>query len=282
MDVVVIFNGLGNQMSQYAFYLAKKKIDKKVKCIFDPNSFSEHNGSELDYLFGISYKRSMTEIILTKIYSYRIRPKIWRVLKFFGIKEIKEPSNYDYNKNFLERGPIGINFYWGGWHSEKYYQAIINDLKSIYVFKSTSDKETSSYQEQIENTNSISVHIRRGDYLKHKEYGDVANMNYYLRAVNYVRNHVTSPTFYVFSNDLDWCRKNFKDDDFIFVDCNSEKTAWRDMFLMSLCKHHINANSTFSWWAAWLSPNDGITIVPQKFLLNTTTKDIYPERWIKI
>lgn len=282
MDVVLIFNGLGNQMSQYAFYLAKKKIDKNCKVIFDPNSHNEHNGSELDKIFNISYNKNLLNRILSKIYSFRRRPKIWRILTMIGIREIKESNNYDFNPKFLKKGKIGINFYWGGWHSEKYYQDIVNEVKETYKFPRPTESSFTHYFSLIKRYNSVSMHIRRGDYLKYSEYGNVATLNFYKQAINYINDNVDNPYFFVFSNDLDWCKKQFQQKNFIFIDCNSKENSWRDMYMISACKHHINANSTFSWWGAWLSKEKGITIVPKQFLQNIVTKDIYPKEWIKI
>lgn len=282
MDVVLIFNGLGNQMSQYAFYLAKRKKNKNVRCIFDPNSVDEHNGSELERLFNISYKRTFIDRLLSMVYSYRKRPKIWSFIKLFFIREIKECQNYDYDESLLGRGALGINYYWGGWHSERYYSEIVDELKEIFKFKLPCSSENLPYIEKIKCTNSVSIHIRRGDYLKYKEYGGVATLDYYRKAIDYISCKIQSPVFFVFSNDMKWCRNNFKGGEYYFIDCNSDLDAWQDMYLMSMCKHHINANSTFSWWGAWLSSNDGITIVPHHFILNIVTNDIYPQKWVKL
>lgn len=284
MDVILVFNGLGNQMSQYAFYLAKKRWNENVKCIFATNSYNPHNGSELERIFGISYEKSLTTRFLTLIYGYKSRPKIWKVLKFLlRIREIRESYNYDYDESKLKScSKYCITFYWGGWHSEKYYTDIVEMLKKTYSFTLPYNPINQPFIDSIKTTQSVSLHIRRGDYLKYKEYGEVTTIDYYRRAIGYIRERINNPVFYIFSNDINWCRNNFNGDEYYFIDNNSRQNAWQDMLLMSMCKHHINANSTFSWWAAWLSENNGIIIVPKRFILNTMTKDIYPEKWIKL
>lgn len=289
MDIVVINNGLGNQMSQYAFYLAKKKTNSRCRFVFDPDSHNEHNGSELDKLFGIKFGDGLIDRLLSKIIGYRKRPKIWKILSLCGVKIFREAVNYDYDPQMLKRHRFGFNFFIGGWHSEKYFKDIREDVLDSFSFPSI--KSSIEYQEVlsiVENTtNSVSIHVRRGDFLtidKNNPYqlGGVATESYYKKALSKIKEKVDSPLFFCFSNDIKWCREFFKDENVVYVTCNTGKDSWRDMYLMSLCKHHINANSTFSWWGVWLSQKEGITICPEKFLLNKVTKDIYPESWIKI
>lgn len=88
--------------------------------------------------------------------------------------------------------------------------------------------------------------------------------------------------FYIFSDDITWCKAEYKDLMPTFIECNKKNKSWRDMLLMSLCTNHINANSTFSWWGAWLSTKNGITICPTEFIHNVVTRDIYPETWVQL
>lgn len=138
-----------------------------------------------------------------------------------------------------------------------------------------------------DNPNSVSLHIRRGDYLNisptdYYQFGGVATSNYYKKAVTYMLKKKRKAFFYVFSDDIEWCKKEYKDLNPIFIECNNKDKSWRDMLLMSLCTNHINANSTFSWWGAWLSEKDGITICPKEFIHNVITHDIYPDNWVRL
>lgn len=115
------------------------------------------------------------------------------------------------------------------------------------------------------------------------QFGGVANMEYFKKAMDYINNNISAPVFYIFSDDLAWCRENFLGEQFRFVDCNCGENSWRDMYMMTLCRHHINSNSTFSWWGAWLSNfNDSITVCPKEYIHRLNTPDVYPERWIKM
>lgn len=289
MEIVVIFNGLGNQMSQYAFYLAKKKKVKKCCFIFDPLSKSSHNGSELDKLFGIKYQNGFLFFLIKFIFRLARKRIIGNFLSLFGIHIIREHKNYDFDSSYLEQHNGWLNFYVGGWHCEKYFHEIRQEILRCFMFPEIKESpECLNIQYKIENTNSVFVHIRRGDYLNQAansfyHYEGVATKDYYLKAINEIKNEVTSPVFFFFSNDIKWCRENFIGDNYFFVDCNVGKYSWRDMFLMSKCKYHITANSTFSWWAAWLCDSEiQKTICPSRFFTYVETKDIYPENWHKL
>lgn len=286
MDVVIIFNGLGNQMSQYAFYKAKKIKSPNCQCIFDRKSKDNHNGYELDSIFNIRIENFKSKLLELIFYYYQ-HSKIGFILLCKFVTFIKEPANYDYNSEYLKKHrKFGLNFYYGGWHSEKYFLDIKEELTHIFKFNLNKiNKKTHEWSHIIQKDPcSISMHIRRGDYIKHPTFNNISTEKYYDNAIKYFIEKFKSPHFYVFSNDIEWCKKKYTNTNlFSFIDCNTHKDSWNDMYLMSLCIHHINANSTFSWWGAWLSKTDnGITIVPPQFINNHKVKDIYPTRWIKI
>ena len=288
MDVVVIFNGLGNQMSQYAFYLAKKERNKRCILIFDDKGINNHNGYELDKLFNISIPKDRKSVFAGKLFQLKKVRFVSRFLGFWGVYIIKEDKNYKYRSELVNESRFGINFYWGGWPSEKHFMEIKEKVRKVFVFPEQDDKQFLIWKAEIDRTpNSVSLHIRRGDYLNKTndmyQFGGVANMEYFNNSIGYISKEVTNPVFYIFSDDLDWCKEKFKGAQFRFVDCNRGENSWRDMYLMSLCRHHINSNSTFSWWGAWLSNfKDSITICPKEYIRGLNTPDVYPERWIKM
>ena len=289
MNIVVIFNGLGNQMSQYAFFLAKKKFDKNCICIFDDKNKLNHNGYELNKLFGVSMSKGFKAKIAYHLYQFKKSNKyISRLLTLLGIRVISEDKNYLYRRNLVESKFLGINYFWGGWPSEKHFEFIKDEIKSVYKFPEQDDPVFLKWKYEITNNiNSVSIHIRRGDYLMNTndmyQFGGVANMKYFSKAMSFIMEKISCPTFYIFSDDIPWCKEQFKGDEFNFVDCNHGDNSWRDMYLMSLCHNHINSNSTFSWWAAWLSPySDSLTISPKEYISNLYTPDVYPDNWIKI
>ena len=256
MDVVIIFNGLGNQMSQYAFMLAKQKKNRTIP-LFRVDNDCTHNGSELDVLFGVNYPKGLKKKILDFLY------------ESVQMKRRKK--------------------YWGGWHTEKYFVNMKDEIVSVFQFPEDNEPEFQKWVQCIKvANNSVSLHVRRGDYVNipetsYYQFGGVATTEYYNRAIGEMKAKYPDCHFYVFSNDIAWCKENFGSNEFSYVDCNSGKKSWRDLYLMTLCKHHIIANSTFSWWGAWLSSQkDGVTLHPKWFIRDVETKDFYPETWKEI
>jgi len=280
-------------MSQYALYLSKKEIHSKdVYYVY--NKFSdEHNGYELDKIFGIE----RTNVILSNFsgFLYRIflstkYPGLLKTIRFIlkglSIYMILEAINYDFNPNVLKYNR-GIIFYYGGWHSEKYFCNQENLIRTRFTFDDNKLNVKSKHiREDILSQNSISIHIRKGDYLLEKHYktfGCVCDLEYYQEAVSYICERVDKPVFYIFSNDFGWVKDNIILDNAVYVDWNNDNDSWMDMCLMTHCKHNIISNSTFSWWGAWLNNyKNKIVVRPSEFIHNVETRDIYPEQWIKI
>jgi len=293
MDVVVIFNGLGNQMSQYALYLQKKAIDESTRFIIDKRFLSNHNGYELDNVFNIDYKDNFINSILFllfRILCVKKYPLVSKpILKFFnflGVSLLEENKNYDYDEKLLKSSK-GIRFLYGGWHSEKYFIHYKQQIADVYKFNiDQTDTILQKYLNKIKMLNSVSIHVRRGDYMKGQNFelfGSVCTQEYFKVAINEIHKKVDNPHFFIFSNDIKWVKENLKINNYTIVDCNNGKNSWKDMFLISNCKHNINSNSTFSWWASWLNINeDKLVLVPQYFINNFETKDFYPAHWKKI
>ena len=288
MDIVVIYNGLGNQMSQYAFYLAKKQYNKDCLLIFDHKGKNNHNGSELDKLFGIRMSTGFKAKMAYWLLCLKKVHVVSRMLTYIGVRVITDDTNYRYNESYVKGSRLGINFYVGGWPSEKHFKGIGDAVRRSFQFPSQTETNFVEWRDKIQNDpNSVSIHIRRGDYLTPTntiyQFAGVASEEYFKRAMEEICKHLQNPAFYIFSDDIPWCREKFVGNQFHFVDCNTGKNSWRDMQLMSLCHHHINSNSTFSWWAAWLCPHkDSITLCPNEYIRNMETPDVYPDKWIKI
>ena len=287
MDVVIIFNGLGNQMSQYAFYMHKKHISKSTEYI---DFCNVHNGPELERLFDINLKQNILHKALYIIFRLLIANKpyikpIQFLFKLIGFKVIYENFDYSFNADYLKPRK-GINFYYGGWPSEKYFLPVAELVSNTYKFKQPADAENTAIINHITSANSVALHVRRGDYLSAENvnlFGGVCTKRYFENAVNLISKKSPNPTFFVFSNDFGWVKENLILGDAVYVTCNTDSDSWKDMYLMSLCKHNIISNSTFSWWAAWLNNySKKIVISPSKYLNNDTKTDVYPDSWVKI
>lgn len=291
MDVVLIFNGLGNQMSQYAFYLAKKQVDARTRCLYFPDAWTcQHNGYELDYLFGIrpdAWENGLLGWIL-KLYLWSqvcdSRKRHWlRVLmQWLHITLVHEPSYQSCPDMFLSQ-KRGIRFLYGGWHCENNFKAIQSQLPALYRMNDGVLSESAQdVLAQINATNSISLHVRRGDFLT-DGFGGICTVDYYQKAIAYMQERVDNTHFFVFSDDMEWVKANIQASNMHYVDIHHGLDSWKDMLLISRCKHNINANSTFSWWGAWLNGHkDKIVIVPNRFSQRPESNAIYPQSWIQI
>jgi len=293
MEIVFIFNGLGNQMSQYALYLSKRNLGCKVRYAYNIRSLSDHNGFELDRVFGITYPNNLFNkciniiyrLLFANKYLFLVQKMIY-VLRQMNVYSIKEKDNYDYDYQILTRHK-GIVLYYGGWHSEKYFLSNADIIKDKFRFNiSKLNSESLVLYHRLSSLNAVALHVRRGDYMAPEHYnvfGCVCGIEYYKAAIQYIQSQILNPVFIVFSNDIEWVKENITGIQMIFVDFNKKENSWMDMCLMSCCEHNIISNSTFSWWGAWLNNNKNkIVVCPKYFMSNIDTKDIYPESWIKI
>jgi hypothetical protein len=160
-------------------------------------------------------------------------------------------------------------------------------VKEAFTFKLEEPiPELDRIIKKIKLTNSVAVHIRRGDFLKGENFamfGAVCTESYFEKAIQKMATITPDPYFFVFTNDTDWASERFKGQNFEVVTCNKGANSWRDMYLISLCNHNINSNSSFSWWGAWLNSNpDKKVIVPHFFINNVKDEDVYPANWIKL
>ncbi len=177
----------------------------------------------------------------------------------------------------------------GYWQSEKYFKDIEDTVRKEFTLKHPTDPAGEAVLAAIRECESVSLHVRRGDYVSNPIYNrfhGVCTAEYYNKAVEQIAAAVEKPCIFVFSDDLDWPRRNLRlNYPTTFVDHNGEDKDYRDMRLMSQCKHHIMANSSFSWWGAWLCTNpDKIVIAPKKWFNdpNMDTSDLMPESWRRI
>lgn len=276
MIVVALFGGLGSQMDQYSFYLALKKhypnTDIKLSLcnILKP----DHNGFELERVFGIKPREaSVDEILqLSDIYPYcakfqRVGKLIFDLRRIiFGPKSTwitpYDPSAY-YGEVF-ELSSFKSYLFWGNWLNEKYRTGIDEEIYASFSFPDFVDSENMDISDRITSSNSVSIHVRRGDYV---QFGlPLLSLNYYKRAVKMIESSIDSPSYFVFSNDINYVKDNFGFlKNYEIISNNSGANSFRDMQLMSMCKHNIIANSTFSYWGARLNRNPGSLVICPKY-----------------
>ena len=179
----------------------------------------------------------------------------------------------------------------GFWQSEKYFAHCKDDIRKQFSFLPFDEKKNIAIMNKMEKENSVAIHLRKGaDYLQSELMGKgLCGVEYYIKAIEYIKQNVDNPVFYVFTDNPEWVKNNLPKFDYILVDWNevAGKKNFRDMQLMSCAKHNIIANSTYSWWGARLNPNPNkIVIGPTKFFnpINKffSSSDIMCEDWVRI
>lgn len=204
----------------------------------------------------------------------------------FKLPEINEENVYKYQEELLHtEAPKYINGYF---QTEKYFSDIKEKIEADFTLKDKLNHKNKDMLEKIRSANSVAVHFRRGDYTKQriiKTFG-YCSLDYYYNAVKLMKEKTTQPcTLFIFSDDIKWVKSNVKFDcETVYVDINSSKQGYYDLELMKNCKHNIIANSTFSWWGAWLNKNpEKIVIAPKTWVkFQDNFYDLYPENWIKL
>lgn len=285
MKVVKILGGIGNQMFQYAFLLSLKERCEDTflvdTSIFD--IWNIHNGYELKRVFNIKEKEATVEEI-KEVAWYSKNYKVRRALSLYFPKKTMcvEKTPYKYYPHFLDTE--GDAYYDGYWQYHKYFDPVREEVLSAFQFVSDDDERNNNLIAQMNNTNFVSIHVRRGDYLESKEYKGICGIDYYKKAIALIRSNITNPTYLIFSNDIEWCRNNItpllENSPVTFVDWNVGTSSFRDMELMSKCRANIIANSSFSWWAAYLNLNEAKLVVsPKKWTNRKMEFNVQPDDW---
>ena len=290
MITVYVGAGLANRMFQYSFALYLK--NKGLNVNIDEHSFKprfDFENTKLSNVFnGIELKESDYRKFRYSFSSKKIEKKI---LNYYHLITEKLPDyryivrwTLDYLPDIYMKATPNCIFV-GFWISYKYFNGIENQIKQSFIFKDFSSKKNLEIATKIRATNSVAVHFRKNvDYLK--EHADECTPQYYANAIEYIKKHVDNPTFYFFSDNWDWVKKNIHGVDYVPIDWNSPSgpESHCDMQLMSMCKHNIIANSTYSWWAAWFNENKNkIVVCPDYwfyFLKDINT--LVPQEWVKL
>lgn len=290
MIISQLSGGLGNQLFQYAYGYSRAlelgvefKIDLSFYETYEWHNFSLNP-------FNISAKiANSNEISYVKSLDNQFQNKIMRKLNLVNPHCINE-KNLLFDPKYLNINKQ--SYVTGYWQSEKYFFDNLTNIFDEFSIKISPTKENQELiNEIISEKESVSLHIRRGNYANIEQVNKIhgtLNLEYYELAINYFLKNALSPKFYIFSDDIRWAQKNLKlNKRVLFVDINDDFTDYEDLRLMSLCKNNIIANSTFSWWAAYLNNNaNKIVFAPNKWFAdskkNFESKNIIPDSWKKI
>lgn len=295
MIIIKISGGLGNQLFQYALAKSLENI-RKLEVKIDVSNFKIISGvTKRDFCldkFNITLKiAEATDFkkinVPYPLSNNKITKIIFKVLEFFRTKSKKKilvEHDLNYKKSIFNT--IDNRYICGSWTSPKYFYNVKNDLiKEIKPnFKISSDLEENLIQ--IIKENSVSIHIRRGDYIKYQHKFNILPLDYYKKAIEIIKDKIKDPVFFIFSDDINYVKENFEhffNKNVVYVSDN-KFNDYEEFWLMKSCKNNIIANSTFSWWAAWLNENpDKIIIAPSKYRSdNKSMDDLIPDGWIKI
>lgn len=290
MIISRITSGLGNQLFQYAVarHLALKN---KTALYLDLSYYKYKYDTDTPRAFKLGHfsvpyrilQQSPVEYLskATKLLPNRSLPPFFLFLK-------EKHFHFDEQVPATRGQCITLD---GFWQSEAYFRENADTIRRELMLTGAPSPEFEAYQQQIgEASMPVSVHVRRGDYVNHPEFSQTfgfVGLEYYKEAIRQVTNLLESPQFYVFSDDQAWVRQNLPlPGSTVFVQNTGPDSDVADLVLMSRCRHHIIANSSFSWWGAWLNPNsDKAVITPKNWYKNKpdwNTKDLLPSTWLAL
>ena len=293
MIIIKLQGGLGNQMFQYAFaaILAKKN---KTKVFIEDSIYNNVKKKE-------GYTPRIFELsIFDNQYTFANKSDISLFDNLSIINRIKKKIKFNYPKKFIERkfeycskaeslnSPVYLTGYF---QSFKYFYGFEDYVRNLFVFPlDILSQENLDLISILKNENTIAIHIRRGDYVTDphtNQFHGACSLEYYTKGIIEITTKIKNPTLVFFSDDSEWVKQNFNSLAFnkIFITHNKGENSWIDMYLMSICSHNIIANSSFSWWAAWLNNNPlKIVLAPKKWFQakEIDFNSIIPEEWITI
>lgn len=283
---VRIMGGLGNQMFQYAFAKRLETLGYEIKmdltAFENPKSIRRY---QLDY-YNIDLqkvkkksKRFLNLISILKVALKKLGLDLSGVIKEQSLLFNEDIFNLK-DGQYVE----------GYFQSEKYFSSIRNVLLETFIIKHDTSKYLKLIEKKISKSKATcSIHVRRGDFIntKNKNIHGNCTLDYYFSAISYIEKRIDDVSYFIFSDDIDWVKSNLKLEKTIYIDNFKDRIPHEDIYLMSLCDHNIIANSSFSWWGAWLNKNiNKIVIAPKKWFvdenLQNTSTDIFCESWIRI
>jgi len=286
MKIVNIIGGLGNQMFQYAFAEILKLKFPNENVYIDTQHFhgyKTHNGFEIYDIFKNAQIERASILDILKVYYYIPNYNIYCNLRNRHLlPKRKTILIEDEAVDLLNHS--GDAYYRGYWQKYHYYEDYQQQLKKIYQFPEPSDLNK-QLADKMANTNSVGIHVRRGDYLNNPLF-NICNEDYFKRALELLREKGENYTYFVFSNDKSWCEQFFSSilpgENITFVDNNQGRMSFFDMYLMTNCRNLIISNSTFSWWAAFLNDNAATIICPKTWAHSSNLTAIQSPTWLKI
>ena len=290
MIIVKLQGGLGNQMFQYAAARMLTERNRPVK--IDQSFLTTHHTDTPDFtarklaldLFRNISLTNATEPQLSLFKSGSFYYRLLRLISWRQFVSIHQETEY-VDFNLVKSKNIYLDGYF---QSEKYFSKVKELIKDEFEFPELDSKNQDMAMRMLTATNSVSVHIRRGDYLRSQQTYNthgILPLSYYQSALGCLKDLYPDISLFIFSDDISWAKENLVGLNVrkSFIEGNADSESWKDMALMTYCKHHIIANSSFSWWGAWLKKNDGEVYAPEHWYnptyVNFNIADFIPEKW---
>ena len=294
MIVTRLKGGLGNQLFQYA-------AGRRLALAHGAELYLDISGLAVSVRMPRHYElqplqikaRIADERILDLVSGSRRKGLADRIIRMFQsltppgcIREFRE-RHFHFDPEVLALPDN--TFLSGYWQSERYFSDVADTIRNECTVTTEPSGKNLDMLNRISACTAVSVHVRRGDYVTDPAVlamHGICDLEYYERAVRYISERITAPEFFVFSDEVDWVRDNLKFPfPYTMVDHNNAQHCAEDLRLMSACRHHITANSTFSWWGAWLNPRtDKIVVAPQRWFNkhDVDTRDLCPAEWVRM
>lgn len=288
MFIVNLYGRIGNQLFQYALGHALETLSKKP--VFFSTDFLDPSEPIITEIFNIRLNRS-SQPQLNEILGFRKTRIIRKILSHYPSKFITQNILYC-DKNFIFNAKNVINidniYFHGYWQNLDVVNSIETELRSVLLFKDTLAKYNIGALQQIQQDESVALHVRRGDYLskKNSKIYSLLDDDYYKKAISYLEMNIPNPKFFIFTDDPEYVFTNkiFSGGKFNIISTKKQGVSFNDFYLMSKCKHNIIANSTYSWWPAWLNSNPNkIVISPSSWFVNIKySNNLIPNNWITL
>lgn len=292
MIISNLIGGLGNQMFQYACGLAlSARTGQALRIATDQlHGYKLHNGFELQRVFGLATPLA-TDKELREMLGWQSSPLVRHVLgrpsmRWASSSRCCIEPHFEYWPALQDwTGPAYLHGYW---QSEQYFSGIATEVRKTFHFQQPWDEEDLAVRARMKQHPSASLHVRRGDYTSSKNQGVYAQSDiaYYRAAISYLRERVPNVRFFAFSDDPGWVASNLIPEfgEMDIVRHNTGIRSANDMRLMSEADHHITANSSFSWWGAWLNAKqDKIVVAPRRWFCDgRNDSDLVPTNWKRL
>ena len=290
MFVVKFQGALGNQMFEYAFFKKLEKIYGKNQILGYIPTIRDFNGYELENVFpNISIPKASSMRVACLSNDYPDNAPLSKLMKFLfkiqmikrgpKLSHIKEDDNSCYYKEVFELNPLYSYLLDGVWANSQYLAGVESEIMNAFIFPDGLSDRNLNYKNEIICSNSVGLHVRRNEYVSMGL--SVASDNYYRNAVHFMIEHVNNPKFFVFSDDHNYCRKLFDGMiNYTLIEGNTKENSFRDMELMSYCKHNVIANSTFSFWGAYLNKNKEKVVIAPNISYGQLRCPFACENWI--